>query len=100
MKFNFKDKFVTVEAETMEDNATLIALMFTQASVEKKAHKKHKKHNFMRECETCGKKFKGLQGLGVHKAKCLKQFYLSGRINPTYVTPTPDSNIMLLKETK
>jgi len=33
------------------------------------AEKKRKKHAFKKSCEVCGKEFKGLIGIGIHRSK-------------------------------
>lgn len=40
--------------------------------------KKHKKHNHIKVCEYCGKGYKGLIGLGIHKSKCGKRMVVTG----------------------
>ena len=39
--------------------------------------RKHKKHNYIKICEFCGKGYKGLIGLGIHKSKCGKRMIAS-----------------------
>lgn len=38
---------------------------------------KVKKHNHIKVCEFCGKGYKGLIGLGIHKSKCGKRMIVS-----------------------
>lgn len=70
MKIEIKGTTVIATSETKEEAQTLFTLSQSQGGV--RAHKPHKKHNHRKECEMCGEFFKGLQGLGIHKAKCKK----------------------------
>jgi hypothetical protein len=81
MKFNLNKGNVTLTSETEKEALQLfgIAVKTTDAfgEVERvqihKPHKKHKKHNHVKTCEFCGKGFKGLIGVGIHKARCPKK---------------------------
>lgn len=76
---------LTVQAESIEDIATLMSVAGAGTVVHKrgpkkdlidvevKPHgnkgKKHKKHNFKKECDMCGRFFKGTAGLSRHKSR-------------------------------
>lgn len=65
MKFTFKGQFVVAEAESVSENITLMSI---GEKKDKIVHRKHKKHNFTKVCDVCGRSCKGLRGLMVHKA--------------------------------
>lgn len=65
MKVYTQEGRVIAEAETLTDIATLQGLATRK-------HKEHKKHQFPKSCELCGKVCKGFGGLGIHMAKCRK----------------------------
>ena len=65
MKIIFKDGSVCAIAQSLEDITTLTSLARTPI-------RKHKRHQHTKVCDLCGRKCKGLNGLGIHKAKCRK----------------------------
>ena len=46
--------------------------------VQEEVSLKVKKHNHIKVCEFCGKGYKGLIGLGIHKSKCEKRMVVTG----------------------
>jgi hypothetical protein len=68
MKIEVRGNEVIVTSETRKEAYRLIDLVLVRGE-DVKPHKPHKKHNHRKECDICGKSFKGLQGLGIHKAK-------------------------------
>jgi hypothetical protein len=72
MKFNLTKGNVTLTSETQEEALQLFSLV-TKTVEPRKYVRKHKKHNFIKQCEFCGKGFKGKLGLGIHKANCKKR---------------------------
>lgn len=83
MKVWSDDGRLTVQAESVQDMAKLIAIAGVGKIVEPKQKKdlidievkvhgnkgkKHKRNAFKKECNVCGKFLKGLRGLGRHKA--------------------------------
>ena len=74
MKFNLTKGNVTLTSETQAEALQLfgIAVKTTDAfgEVERvQIHKPHKKHDFLKKCDICGKGFKGNRSFGLHKAK-------------------------------
>lgn len=62
MKIKITNGRVIAEAENMNDIQVLLGMG-------KGKHKKHRKHNFKKVCEVCGKVCRGKKGLGIHMAK-------------------------------
>jgi hypothetical protein len=72
MKLEVNDGVVTVSSETKTE-ATQLFTQFFEASftgvveVKVKEPKKHKKHEFKKPCDICGKMFKGNRAIAIHK---------------------------------
>jgi hypothetical protein len=65
MKFQFNGKYVQAIAENVKESHALLDL--ASAPEPKVATKKHRKHQFYKNC-WCGKRVKGNIGLGIHQA--------------------------------
>jgi hypothetical protein len=67
MKLTIQNNQVVIIAENPSDSTNLLGFYYEQEKVPV-VHKQHKKHNFFKECPECGEKFKGLNGLGIHRS--------------------------------
>jgi hypothetical protein len=82
MKFTIESNRIVARAENHTDNEKLLALMNGGGTKEvevKKEAKKHKKHQYKKQCEYCGEKLRGQRGLNIHKAKIHKYADLLSR---------------------
>ena len=71
MKLYFKNYLLVVEAENITETVELfdkVARKDVRTEVKEKRVKPHKKHQFKKSCDVCGKMCKGIQGVGIHKA--------------------------------
>lgn len=66
MKFNLTKGIVTLTSETPEEAVVLFTLA-TQTEKKVVEEKSRKRPVHTKQCDICGKGFKGLKGLGVHK---------------------------------
>lgn len=72
MKFNLNKGVVTLASETEAEALELFRIAVKTTDVfapQIKKHKPHKKHEFLKRCEICGKGWKGIRSLGLHKYK-------------------------------
>jgi hypothetical protein len=65
MKLTIEKNLVIAHAETADENLILVAL--TQPKP--KAVRRHKKHQYVKQCPHCLQSCKGNVGLGIHIAK-------------------------------
>lgn len=72
MKFNLNKGTVTLISETESEALELFRLAVKTTDVfapQLKKHKPHKKHEFLKRCDVCGKGFKGNKSIALHKSK-------------------------------
>jgi len=73
MKVTITNGVVTATSESKLEALQLVSLSFESKTLAPETKvRKHKKHNFVKKCDRCGKGYKGNIGLGIHKAKCHK----------------------------
>lgn len=70
MKITIVNGTVTAVSQTKKEAHALINIALVSGNVAEKREKVHKKHQFKKECEWCGKSYNGAIGLGIHKASC------------------------------
>ncbi len=72
MKLTIVNNQITLVAESNTDALVLLNVAqgrSTQAPVASRPFKKHRKHQFMKQCTECGGTFRGGTGLATHKRK-------------------------------
>lgn len=70
------DGKLTATAETVNDVRKIMeleknapVLTYTKGIGEVSTRKPHKRHNFKKSCNVCGKELKGVMGLGIHLSR-------------------------------
>ncbi len=68
MKIQVIGERVILSSDTIAEAHKLFNIYLGKDEVKNEVTRKpHKKHNFIKQCDICGKGFKGLQGLGIHR---------------------------------